>query len=154
QHGLRADFVPREYVAEALAAQIGDVSGQRILLPRADIARETLAHELRARGAHVDDIAAYRTVTTDASDPRVQEIRTQLERGEIDAITFTSSSTVRGFIQILNLKSEILNPKSHIACIGPVTARTARELGLRVDIVAEEYTIAGLVTALEKFYAH
>lgn len=151
QHGLRADFVPREYVAEALAAQIGDVRGQRILLPRADIARETLAHELRARGAHVDDIAAYRTVTIAASDPRAQEIRAQLERGEIDAITFTSSSTVRGFI---NCQLPIDNFQLTIACIGPVTARTVRELGLRVDVVAEEYTIAGLVAALEKFYAH
>lgn len=149
RHGLRADFVPREYVAEALAEQIGDVAGQRILLPRADIARETLAHELRARGAHVDDVAAYRTITTDANDPRVQEIRAQLVRGEIDAITFTSSSTVRGFV---NCQLPIDNCQLTIACIGPVTARTARELGLRVDIVAEEYTIAGLIAALVKFY--
>lgn len=151
RHGLRADFVPREYVAEALAEQIGDVKSKRVLLPRADIARETLAHELRARGAHVDDIPAYRTITTDASDPRAQDLRAQLERGEIDAITFTSSSTVRGFV---NCQLPIDNCQLKIACIGPVTARTARELGLRVDIVAEEYTIAGLVAALEKFYAN
>lgn len=151
RHGLRADFVPREYIAEALAEQIGDVAGQRILLPRADIARETLAHELRARGAHVDDVAAYRTITTDANDPRAQEMRAQLERGKIDAITFTSSSTVRGFV---NCQLPIDNCQLTIACIGPVTAQTARELGLRVDVVAEEYTIAGLVAALEQFYAN
>jgi uroporphyrinogen III methyltransferase/synthase len=150
RHGLRADFVPREYVAEAIVEQIGEVAGQRVLLPRADIARETLAHDLRARGAHVDDVAAYRTIITDASDPRAQDIRAQLERGEIDVITFTSSSTVRGFVNaiqfpISNLQSLI------VACIGPVTVHTARELGLRVDVVAEEHTIAGLVAALVEF---
>ncbi len=148
RRGLRADFVPREYVAEAIVEQIGDVAGQRILLPRADIAREALAEGLRARGAHVDDIAAYRTIPTDANDPRARDIRAQLERGEMDIITFTSSSTVRGLCAALNLESEILNLKSTVACIGPVTARTARELGLRVDIVAAEHTIAGLVAAL------
>jgi uroporphyrinogen III methyltransferase/synthase len=151
RHGLRADFVPREYSAKAIVEQIGDVTGQRILLPRADIAREALAEGLRARGAHVDDVAAYRTIPTDANDPRGQDICAQLERGEIDIITFTSSSTVRGLFNALqspisNLQSLISNLK--IACIGPVTAQTARELGLRVDIVAAEHTIAGLVAAL------
>jgi uroporphyrinogen III methyltransferase/synthase len=145
RRGLRADFVPREYVAEAIVEQIGDVMGQRILLPRADIVREALAQGLRARGAHVDDVAAYRTIPTDANDPRARDIRAQLERGEIDAITFTSSSTVRGLI---NCQLPIENCQLTIACIGPVTAHTARESGLRVDIVAAEYTIAGLVAAL------
>jgi uroporphyrinogen III methyltransferase/synthase len=152
RHGLRADFVPCEYIAEAIVGDIGDVAGQRVLLPRADIAREVLADGLRARGAIVDAVAAYRTITTAAHDPRAQEIRVQIERGEIDAITFTSSSTVRGFLNAVNLKSEIVNLKSQIACIGPITAQTARDLGLRVDIVAAEYTIAGLVAALVKFY--
>jgi uroporphyrinogen III methyltransferase/synthase len=151
RHGLCADFVPREYVAESIAEQIGDVAGQRILLPRADIAREMLAEGLRARGASVDDVAAYRTVTTDANDPHAQEIRALIERDEIDAIAFTSSSTVRGLCAALHLKSEILNLKSTIACIGPITAQTARDLGLRVDIVAKEHTIAELVAALVSF---
>ncbi|MCI0478103.1 MAG: uroporphyrinogen-III synthase, partial [Anaerolineales bacterium] len=149
RHGLRADFVPREYVAEAILEQIGDVTGQRFLLPRADIARGTLAEGLRARGASVDEVAVYRTVTTDANDPRAQEIRALIESGEIDAITFTSSSTVRGLI---NCQFPIANCQLTIACIGPVTAHTARDLGLHVDIVAEEYTIAGLVVTLVNFY--
>lgn len=152
RHGRRADFVPRAYFAEAIVENIGDVTGQRILLPRADSAREILAEGLRERGASVDDVAAYRTVTTDANDPRAQEIRALIERDEIDVITFTSSSTARGFISAVNQKSEIINHKSQIACIGPITAHTARDLGLRVDIVAEEYTIAGLVATLVNFY--
>ncbi|MBM3127370.1 MAG: uroporphyrinogen-III C-methyltransferase [Chloroflexi bacterium] len=149
RHGVRADFVPREYVAEAIIEQIGDVAGQRVLLPRADSAREALTQGLRARGASVDDVAAYRTVTTDANAPRAQEIRARIARGEIDAIAFTSSSTVRGF---MNAELSIDNSQLTIACIGPVTAQTARDLGLRVDIVAAEYTIAGLIAALVEFY--
>lgn len=151
RHGWRADCVPREYIAEAIVTQIGDVTGQRILLPRADIAREPLARELRARGAHVDEVTAYRTIPTDAHDPRAQEIRAQLERGEIDAITFTSSSTVRGLVNAL--QPPLSNLQSLVACIGPVTAQTARALGLRVDLVAAEHTIAGLIAALVKFYS-
>ena len=148
-HGLRADFVPREYVAEALVSQIGAVAGQRIWLPRADIARETLAHGLRERGAIVDEVAAYRTVTTNSSHPLAQQIRALIERDEIDAITFTSSSTVRGF---MSTQLPIDNSQLTIACIGPITAQTAQELGLRVDVIAEEYTIQGLVNALASFY--
>ncbi len=148
-HGLRADFVPREYVAEAILEQIGNVAGKRILLPRADIAREALAQGLRERGAIVDDVATYRTVTTDANHPLAQHIRALIERDEIDAITFTSSSTVRGF---MNTQLPIDNSQLTIACIGPITAQTAQELGLRVDVIAEEYTIQGLVNALVAFY--
>ncbi len=148
RHGLRADFVPREYVAEAIVEQIGNVAGKRILLPRAGSAREALAQGLRERGAIVDDVAAYRTVTTDAHHPLAQHIRALVERGAIDAITFTSSSTVRGLDAALNHQSEIINHKSKIACIGPVTAQTARDLGLRVDAIAQEYTLEGLTKAL------
>jgi uroporphyrinogen-III synthase len=139
-------------VAEAILEQIGNVAGQRILLPRADIARETLAQGLRDHGAIVDEVTAYRTVTTDATHPLAQQIRTLLEHDEIDVITFTSSSTVRGLVAALNHKSEIINLKSKIACIGPITAQTARELGLRVDVIAEEYTIQGLINVLTAFY--
>jgi uroporphyrinogen III methyltransferase / synthase len=152
RHGLRAEFVPREYLAEAILEQIGDIAGQRILLPRTDIAPETLARGLRERGAIVDEVMAYRTVMTDSSHPLAQHIRALLEHDGIDIITFTSSSTVRGLVAALNHKSEIINLKSKIACIGPITAKTAQELGLRVDVIAEEYTIQGLVNALAAFY--
>jgi len=151
RHGWRADFVPRAYIAEAIVEQIGDVTGQPILLPRADSAREALAQGLRERGAIVHEIAAYRTVTSAAHHPLAQQIRALIEDGAIDTITFTSSSTVHGLVAALDHKPEITNQNSKIACIGPITAQTARDLGLRVDIVATEYTIAGLIAALVKF---
>ena len=147
RHGLRADLVPRNYVAESILAEIGDVHGKRILLPRADLAREKLAHDLRARGANVCEVAAYHTRPTGANVPSAQHIRDLLSAGEIDAITFTSSSTVRGFVNAIQFPiSNFQFPI--VACIGPITAQTARDLGLRVDVVAETYTIEGLVTAL------
>jgi len=148
--GLRADFVPREYVAEAMVAGIGEVAGKRILLPRADIARENLAHDLHARGAIVDEVTAYRTLTITPNDPSVENIRALLATDEIDAITFTSSSTVRGFVNAV--QSKIENLKSKIFCIGPITAQTARDLGLRVDVIAREYTMDGLTAALVGYF--
>jgi uroporphyrinogen III methyltransferase/synthase len=149
-HGLRADFVPTEYVAEAILTGIGDVAGQRILLPRADVAREALAEGLRQKGASVDQVIAYRTLPLDADDLKTQEVRAMLVSGQIDAITFTSSSTVRGFVKspISHLQSQM----PFVACIGPITADTARELGLPVNVVALEYTLEGLVAALVTHY--
>jgi uroporphyrinogen-III synthase len=145
-HGVTVTLIPDEYVAEAIAAGIGAVTGQRILLPRADLAREALAVELRGRGAIVDEIAAYRTLPA-ASDPLALA---DFKRG-VDVITFTSSSTVRNFIALVG-QAAIL-PHTLIACIGPITANTARELGLTVDVVATEYTMAGLVSALVEYFS-
>lgn len=140
-HGVIVTLIPDEYVAESIVENIGDVRGQRILLPRADIARETLAIELQQRGARVDEIAAYRTLPA-APDPiGLAELR----RG-VDVITFTSSSTVRNFVALVG--RDAYSPSTLIACIGPITASTARELGLRVDIMASEYTLDGLIAAL------
>lgn len=147
QHGVTANLIPEEYIAEAIVAGIGDVSGQHILLPRADIAREALAIELTARGARVDEIAAYRTLPA-APDPIGLA---ELQRG-VDAITFTSSSTARNFVKLAG--QDAILPNTIIACIGPITAQTARELGLRVDVMATEYTLEGLVTALHDHFAH
>ncbi len=92
-HGVAVTLIPDEYVAESIVANIGDVRGRRILLPRADIAREALALELRRRGAVVDEIAAYRTLPAKPDPIGLAE----LQRG-VDVITFTSSSTVRNFV--------------------------------------------------------
>ncbi len=148
KHGVAARFMPDEYVAEALARSIGEVRGQRILLPRADIAREALAVELERRGALVDEIAAYRTLPAQPDPHGLAE----LERG-VDAVTFTSSSTVRNFMALVG--QDIIPPAGSrpvIACIGPITAQTARELGLPVDVMADEYTMDGLVAALAAFF--
>lgn len=134
-HGIHPALVPAEYVAEAILAEIGDVKGRRMLLPRADIARAALADGLKERGATVVEIAAYRTVGTGIKPPALDGV---------DAVTFTSSSTVRYFVD-----SGALVGKARVVCIGPVTAGTARELGLTVHAVAAQYTEDGLIQALE-----
>jgi uroporphyrinogen III methyltransferase/synthase len=143
-HGLRVDFVPPVYVAEEIAAGIGDVRGQRVLLPRADKARPALAQDLRRKGALVDEVVAYRTTPSISGD-----LRAILGNGKIDIVTFTSSSTVKNLAAALGKGSagEALNGML-VACIGPVTARTAQELGIHVDVVAPEHTIRGLVDAI------
>jgi uroporphyrinogen-III synthase len=144
-HDITVTLIPDEYVAEAIIESIGVVQGQRILLPRADIAREALAVELRQRGAIVDEIAAYRTLPAQPDPDGLRE----LQRG-VDLITFTSSSTVRNFMALVRRDS--IPPQALIACIGPITANTARELGLRVDIQATDYTMDGLVAALVSYF--
>ena len=145
--GLQPRFIPDEYIAEAIVEGIGEMSGQHILLPRADIAREMLAIELERRGAVVDEITAYRTLPA-APDPTGL---TELRRG-VDAITFTSSSTVRNFVALAGRDGH--SPHTVVACIGPITANTARELGFRVDVVATQYTTEGLVQALADHFSH
>lgn len=140
-HAVTVTLIPDEYIAEAIVKSIGVVQSQRILLPRADIAREALAVELQKRGAIVDEIAAYRTLPSQ-SDPNGL---LELQHG-VDVITFTSSSTVRNFVALAGRDS--IPSQTIIACIGPITANTARELGLRVDVQATDYTMDGLVAAL------
>jgi uroporphyrinogen III methyltransferase/synthase len=153
--GCEVRFMPDTYVAEAVVEQLGDVLGQRILLPRADLARKTLAEGLRAKGALVDEVTAYRTVR-DRSAPSLYAL---LEGGTVDAVTFTSSSTVRYTVESMldaGLSAEqvagLLN-RTKIVCIGPVTAGTAREYGLVVAAIAEEYTTEGLLDSLVKLFA-
>jgi uroporphyrinogen III methyltransferase / synthase len=135
ERGVQPALMPAEYVAEAILASLGEVRGLRVLLPRADIAREALAEGLRERGALVTEVAAYRTVGTDGPPPDLTMA---------DAVTFTSSSTVRHFVA-----SGARLPEAKVICIGPVTAATARDLGLEVSAVATEYTEDGLIEALE-----
>lgn len=145
---LRVDFVPGEYRAEEIISGLKDrlQPGQRILLPRADIARSVLPRSLVELGHDVTEVTAYRTVTGNGDSPM---IRKMFRDGLIHAVTFTSSSTVKNFVQLLGEPNppELLQNVT-VACIGPVTADTAIELGLRVDIIAKTYTIPGLVQAL------
>jgi uroporphyrinogen-III synthase len=153
--GCNPAFMPDTYVAEAIVEQIEDIEGCRILLPRADIARKALAIGLRERGAHVDEVAAYRTVH--AND--TISLAALLSTNTVDVVTFTSSSTVRYTVEGIVAAgydkaqaSEMLNQPA-IVCIGPITAATARECGLRVSAVAAEYTTDGLVKALVTLFA-
>jgi uroporphyrinogen III methyltransferase/synthase len=143
QRGVEPDLTPELYTAEGILAafdRLGAVAGRRFLLTRADIARKTLAEGLTARGARVDEIAAYRTVPVAGGAPPPAA----------DIVTFTSSSTVQGYVNCLAGRppAEALKD-SQIVCIGPITAATARELGLPVHAVAEVYTTAGLLEVLK-----
>ena len=123
------------------------VGRAKLLVPRSEIARDTLTERMRALGASVDDVVAYRTTVPQNSAERLRQIVTD----GVDAATFTSSSTVTNLARLLEGD---LAPLSGVvvACIGPATASTAREVGLKVDIVAEEHTVSGLVDSLERFF--
>ena len=123
--------------------------GDAVLLPRAESARAELVTGLEALGATVDEIPVYRAAVPSEPDP---EALAAIREGRIDIVTFTSSSTVRNLLAILGPDEAALKGESRplIACIGPITAETARESGLTVDVMASEYTVEGLVEALVK----
>ena len=140
--GVRADLVPDRFVAEALLEVFPDPSDERgLLLPRAEHARDVLPDGLRARGYEVDVLAVYRTVAARLDPAAVERVLT----GGVDAITFTSSSTVTNFCDAVR---EIPDPQPTVVSIGPITTKTAEEAGLRVDAEAPEHTIDGVVAAL------
>jgi len=155
--GVTPALVPQKFVAEGILADLGNVAGQRFLLPRAELAREALLEGLEAGGASVEQIIAYRTVVAETGgNLDAAELVRLLEAGRVDLITFTSSSTVRFFAARLAAVTAQPLPdllaKSIVACIGPVTAGTARELGLTVALEAPEYTIEHLVKAILVYY--
>jgi uroporphyrinogen III methyltransferase / synthase len=146
--GLRVDVTPDEYRAEALIGALTEDSlrGKRILIPRAKVAREILPQELREAGAEVVVPPSYESVPSGEGRERLKGL---LENGEIDCVTFTASSTVENFVRSFGEKEAgRLLSKTAVACIGPVTANTARDHAIRVDAEAEEYTIRGLVSAV------
>jgi uroporphyrinogen III methyltransferase/synthase len=152
-YGRHVDLVPREYRAEAVVAAMAafPLAGHRVLLCRAAVARDILPRSLAAHGACVDVVEAYRTVLpTEAFDPAVQQ---RLRQGDIAVVTFTSSSTVTNFATLLgHLDLSQLLRHAVIACIGPVTAETARAYGLTPAVVATEYTIPGLTRAMVQYF--
>ena len=150
--GLKSDIVPESYRAESVVKAFAreDISGKRILLPRAKEARQVLPLELTKMGAVVDDVTAYcnQAVKDDADI-----ILKRLKERTIDMITFTSSSTAKNFRALLPSEGlDNLIQGVTIASIGPITADTARNLGFDVHIVAESYTIAGLCEAIQQYY--
>jgi len=149
--GIIPDYLPDVYTTEGIIAGLSrqDIAGQRFLLPRADIADEELTEGISQLGAEVHEIAAYRTVPVPEAISRAREM---LLSGEIDVITFTSSSTVSNLVEAFNGKEPAIN-SAKVACIGPKTAATATRAGLKADIVAGEQTIVGLVAAIEEYFA-
>jgi len=153
--GIRPDMVPDEYRAEAVIEAFKKLETEafKILLPRAAKAREILPQELEKMGAEVDVVEAYRTVKADGDKGTIKEM---LERGEIDMITFTSSSTVRNFVEMFEPDGNQLKgwmQKVAVACIGPITARTAEEKGLSVSLIPAEYTIEALTNAIVQYFS-
>jgi uroporphyrinogen III methyltransferase/synthase len=151
ERGIVADLVPEEYVAEAVVEALRAAQGwgpepQKVLVPRAEGARPELVEGLRAAGAEVDEVTLYRAAVPETAPAEALSL---LHDGAIDIVTFTSSSTVRNLAAMLNGHIETLRGPL-VACIGPITAKTAEELGLRVDVVASEYTVEGLVRAIKK----
>ncbi len=144
--GLVADVVPSSYKAENLVAALeGKVqAGMKVLLPRAKEAREILPESLRNMGATVDVVPVYETVM-DCENK--EELVAALQDGEVDYITFTSSSTVTNLLTALGEAKDLI-AQAKVAVIGPITEATCKEQGVAVDVVADEYTIKGLVDAI------
>ena len=152
KHGLTSDIIPDNYRAEAVveAFRNEDLQGKKVLLPRAAEARPVLPVELRKLGARVDEVTTYLTEKVDRGADRLIE---QLTAKSVDLITFTSSSTVKNFKALLpaeNFKDLIAGVT--VASIGPITTETAVELGFKVHITAESYTIPGLCAAILDYY--
>jgi uroporphyrinogen-III synthase len=143
--GIEPALVPERFTAETLAAAFGDLSGQRVLLPNADIARPELEQRLQERGALVERVIAYRTVP--ASGDSI-DMAALLAAGSIDVLTFTSGSTARYFVERIGPGALADANRCLIACIGPSTAAVARNVGLVPTVVAEVSTEAGLIDAI------
>jgi uroporphyrinogen III methyltransferase/synthase len=153
--GIRPDLVPPEYRAESVVGALREekVAGLKILLPRAARAREILPQELTRMGASVDVVPAYRTVKPDHDTERV---RTMLSKGEIHMVTFTSSSTVLNFADMFGRDKDRLvdwMQNVTVACIGPITAETAKKTGFPVTLVPPEYTIRSLTQTIVRHFS-
>jgi len=148
--GLEVDLVAQNYTAEGLARALQPVAGLRFLLPQSELARPVLAEALHDLGADVTTIVAYRTVLGKGGD----DIPAMLARGEIHAITFSSSSTVRNFLTRMENEGGSLKDLQGVclAAIGPITAQTMESLELPVTVTPDEFTISSLVTALDVYF--
>lgn len=151
-YGVKVDLIPDEYQAEGVIKGMGrrDLKGKRILLPRAEVAREILPQELDQMGARVDVVTAYRTVRPSKG---VEPVKKLLQAGKISVITFTSSSTVKNFVEMFN-KRELprLLKGAKVACIGPITAETAKQFGIKTDIMPKDSTIPSFVEAICHYF--
>ena len=160
--GLRVDLIPAEHRAEGVVTamrQTEDLAGQRILLPRADLARQLLPDELRMAGSDVEEVVAYRTVLADDGDDDRDndggpDVYRMLLDQEIDVVTFTSASAVRNLVKILGAEPavDLLNT-AVVAAIGPITARAAHDLGIATAVMPSTYTIPALVEAIAEHFA-
>ncbi|MBN1374531.1 MAG: uroporphyrinogen-III C-methyltransferase [Dehalococcoidia bacterium] len=149
-YGILPDYIPRVYTGKGVVNGIKSqyMQGKRVLLPRADIADDEITRGLIKLNATVDDIPVYRTVRPEYD---VNQFKKMVLCKKIDIITFTSSSTVKNFISVLNSK-EIAQIHARVVCIGPKTASVASDAGFTVNIVAKEQTMDGLLRAMEDYF--
>ncbi len=145
--GVHIDAMPAEHIGAALAGALGDLAGKVVVLPGSDIARDETAEALRAAGALVERVTVYRT---SSAEPDAQG-KAELGRG-VDAVTFTSPSTVRGLMERLEPPLVQKVREAVVACIGPTTAAAARAAGLEVAVHPHEHTIEALVNALAEHF--
>ncbi len=149
-----ADRVPHRGADRSHAERTASCRGANVLLPRADIARELLAEGLREAGADVVEVAAYRTVLASGEREGEHDVYRMLLDRQIDAVTFTSASTVRNFVEILGRDQAVdLLRTTVVASIGPVTAEAAQQLDITTSVMPERYTIPDLVEALVAHFA-
>jgi uroporphyrinogen-III synthase len=155
--GLKVSVVPPTYVAESVVESLrGKVEGRRVLLVRAAVARDVIPRELHTMGATVDVVEAYQTVVPDSSRKKLQAVMADAKQRP-QVVTFTSSSTVRNFVELLGGRGRPPHTSNlldgvRLASIGPITSATLRDFGLPVHIQAEEYTIAGLTRAIVDYH--
>ncbi|MGD9726580.1 MAG: uroporphyrinogen-III C-methyltransferase [Nitrospiraceae bacterium] len=154
RYGLRADVIPSEYQAEGIIEALTGLGlrDQRVLIPRARVAREILPDQLRAAGASVDVVPVYQTIRPDAQTARLAELFTNQS---IDMITFTSSSTVTNFVELFGGREPMRRVvgETQVACIGPITAATAREHGINTTVMPGENTVPALTEAIARHFS-
>src|SRR5262245_43236504 len=157
RYGIRVDLTPAEFRSDSLVDALkasGDLKGQRILIPRANIARDRLAEELREAGAEVVDVIAYRTMPGGAERTGEYDVYRLLLDRQIDAVTFASASAVRNFVTMIGEEQAAdLLKATVVASIGPVTAEAAQQLGLHTTVMPKRYTIPDLVDALVEHFS-
>ena len=157
RYGIRVDLTPAEFRADALVEALkgaGSLKDRRVLVPRADIARDRLAEELREAGAHVVDVVAYRTLPGGADRNGEYDVYRMLLDHQIDAVTFASASAVKNFVTMIGQEqaADLLHSTA-VASIGPVTAEAAQQLGIDTTVMPARYTIPDLVDALVEHFA-
>jgi len=149
---LPVDIVPQKFQAESVveALEKKRITGKQFLLPRAEKARDVLPKEITKRGGHIDVVTVYRT---SMGKGNIHEVKELFRKRLIHVITFTSSSTVKNFVELLAEKNISKMIKGAVvASIGPITADTAASLGVRTDIMPKNYTIPGLVKAISEYF--
>lgn len=152
EYHLAVDFMPSRFTGAAWAAEVKDIDGKTVLLPRSEIGTEEIVLGLEARGARVEAVSVYSVQPCKVD----QAILDQLSEGGVEVIVFFSPSAVRSTIQQLvdafdDERAYAILQRCTIACVGPVTSRAAREAGLRVDLMAQEFTVEGLAEALTQW---